>query len=139
MTKKILLDTNILIYLTDFNSPFYLSNPDKIFKNYEIFISDRTLLEFYRVATSYLKYTPQQACDIVNFYINALDYNIVYSDFNSINLTFDMAKEEKAKSGKVFDLNILAVAIENEIDILYTKNIKDYPENKLIQIIDPTL
>jgi hypothetical protein len=81
MTKKVLLDTNILIYLSDVNSPFHISSPDKMFENKQLFLSDRTLLEFYRVFTGYLKHSPAQALEVINFYLSSSKYTILYSSF----------------------------------------------------------
>jgi predicted nucleic acid-binding protein len=139
MIKKILFDTNILIYLSLENSPVKIKNAKSLITKNKIFISDRSLLEFYRVYTGKLKQSVETTLEIVNYYQNHPNYNILTSTDSSNQLTFEFAGENQAKSGKIFDLNILAIAIENEIDILYTKNIKDFPETKQIEITDPTV
>jgi predicted nucleic acid-binding protein len=136
---KVLLDTNILIYSTHPTSEFR-NNVERTLSNYTSFyIVDRSLLEFYRVYTGPLKQTVAETLSVLNFYQNNPNYTILTSTELSNQLTFELANDYQAKSGKIFDLNILAIALENNIEILYTKNTKDYPENSEIQVIDPTL
>lgn len=136
---KILLDTNILIYLSYTESKFKIKNLDSLFKDNAIFIADRSLLEFYRVYTSSLKQSVDDTINIIDFYQNSPACIVLQATNYSNQLTFKLAQDHQAKSGKIFDLNILAMAIENEINFLYTKNIKDFPETKQLEIIDPTL
>lgn len=139
MIKKILLDTNILIYLSDPTSKYYIENPDKLFGVNLLFISDRSLLEFYRVFTGYLNYSIEDTLQIIQFYQNSNKYSILYSNQEINFQTFELAEIYKAKSGKIFDLDILATAMINKIDIIYTKNIKDFPNNNAVKIADPTI
>lgn len=140
MIKKILLDTSILVYSWDTSSPFNNSVNKALSKTSSYYIADRSLLEFYRTYTGpLLKQSVAKTLEILNYYRNHKDYTILTSTQFTSDLTFDLANKHQAKSGKIFDLNILAIAIENEMDFLYTKNIKDFPETKQIQMVDPTL
>ena len=141
MTKntKILLDTNILVYCNDTSSIYYEKTRQFIKSKEHFFISDRTLLEFYRATTGPIKLEPNFVLGLINFYKNSESYTVLYPNYQCTELTFQLAEQYNARSGKIFDLNILATAIANDIDVLYTKNIKDYPETNLIQILDPTL
>ena len=139
MSKKILIDTNILVYGWDTSSPFYKKISYFLSTLNQFYITDRTLLEFYRTYTGPIKAKPKATLAIIDYYLESKNCNILYSNSDDTLTTFQLAKEHSAKSGKIFDLNILATAINNEIEILYTKNTKDYPHNEFIEIIDPTL
>lgn len=101
-------------------------------------IADRTLLEFFRAYTGPLKQSIEDTLEIVRYYQNSAQFTILTATEHTNQLTFELAEQAEAKSGKIFDLNILAMAIENEIDILLTKNVSDYPQTGLINIVDPT-
>ena len=133
---KILLDTNVLIYLSQAESEYKIKDL-KLLHNSQLFIVDRSLLEFYRVFTGSLKQSIEDTLKVIEFYQDNPNYNILTATKFSNQLTFKLAKENKAKSGKIFDLDILAIAIENEIDIIYTKNVKDFAINTSVKIIDP--
>jgi predicted nucleic acid-binding protein len=138
MSSKVLPDTNILIYASYAGSP-YLEKCQKIFDGrHELFIADRTLLEFFRAYTGPLKQSIEDTLEIVRYYQNSAQFTILTATEHTNQLTFELAEQAEAKSGKIFDLNILAMAIENEIDILLTKNVSDYPQTGLINIVDPT-
>lgn len=139
MTKKILLDTNILVYATDNFNINHKKVIQNIYNQENLYISDRSYLEFYRVCSGPLKISPKRVLEMIDFFKNNENYTTLNSSETVHDLTFDLAKKFDARSGKIFDLNILAVAIANDIDILYTKNTKDYPDTGLIEIIDPTV
>lgn len=134
---KILLDTNILVYASNSDSQFYSICRDLLAKNFDFFITDRSLLEFYRVLTGILKISVDQALELINFYTNNTNYTILMASGDTNRLTFELIKDYQAKSGKVFDLNILAIAVENNIDILCTVNLKNFPKLPQIKILNP--
>jgi predicted nucleic acid-binding protein len=139
MINKILLDTNMLVYMSDSNSPHYISQPEKMLKNAQLYISDRSLLEFYRVLTGYLSFSSEKTLEIIHFYQSNDRFQILYSNEDVSYQTFNLALQYEAKSGKIFDIDLLSTAIVNKIDTIYTKNIKDFPNDTSIKIIDPTI
>ncbi len=139
MTKKVLLDTNILVYGWDVSNPFNQLISEFFDKLKYFYITDRTLLEFYRVYTGPLKQSPKVTIEIINYFLNLPTCEIIYTNQSDLLLTFDLASLNQAKSGKIFDLNILATVIENDMEILCTKNVKDYPQTEFLEIVDPTL
>lgn len=134
-TKRTLLDTNILVYASDKSSPFHKLAIELLRQDLQFFITDRSLLEFYRVVTGMLKISIQTTVDNINFYKNNPNYTILYGTDFSSQLAFKLAKDNQAISGKIFDLDILAIAIENELDYLFTKNVKDFPNNTSVKIV----
>ena len=131
---KILLDTNILVYASYIDSVFHQQSIELLKQNYNFYIADRSLLEFYRVFTGQLKQSVDATLEIVEFYQNNLNFTILNATNFTNQLSFNLARKYNAVSGKIFDLNILAIAIENEIDYIKTQNTKDFPTNTVIKI-----
>lgn len=140
-SMKILIDTNILIYADNKDSNW--SNVcnaiiENSLKNKEIqlFIPQKVLLEYYRVSTSKVKnLRVETVIENILFYIE--NFEILYDNAKTTEIMFEIALETNAKSGKIFDLNILALALQNKIDILYTVNIKNFPNVKGLKILLP--
>jgi predicted nucleic acid-binding protein len=136
---KVLLDTNILIYAD--NAQYVLSDLcqsiiEESEGKYQICIAQRSLLEYYRVCTS--KAVNSKIDEVLNnieYYSDK--FEIIYDDEQTTIAMFELAFDHNAKSGKIFDLNILALAISNSIDILITSNVKDFPKFKNLRILTP--
>jgi predicted nucleic acid-binding protein len=133
------LDTNILVYATDLSNQFHQESLKVVLSARIYYLVDRSLLEFYRAVTGPLRQKPELALEWVSFFQNNSKFIILNSTDFSNQLTFKLAELNLAMSGRIFDLNILSMAMENEIDVIYTKNTKDYPTNKKVKIVDPTV
>jgi predicted nucleic acid-binding protein len=138
---KILIDTNILLYAdnkdSNWSSACNTIIEGSLKNNYiKLFIPQKVLLEYYRVSTSKVKNLPvETVIDNIYFYIE--NFEILYDNIETTEATLELALETNAKSGKIFDLNILASALSNKIDILYTVNIKDFPKPKNLEVLLP--
>lgn len=141
MAQQIILDSNVLIYAFDTTSPYNLKC-SQIFNlpNIDLFITQNSLWELYRVMTSKAfvrTVTHADLLNIIEFYQNNL--KILYPTQNTDFILNDLIEKYKPRSGQIWDMLILAIAMENDINTVYTKNVKDFPENKFIKIVDPTL
>jgi predicted nucleic acid-binding protein len=141
---KVFLDTNILVYAHSTSSPFFASCNQLIERaesgDIQAFLSQKSLWEFYRVLTSqkYAK-VQQMALKTCDYFYESDSLNILYDTPLTTQLTLELAQVYQAYSGKIFDLNLLALALENEVEVLFTKNVKDYPKIGDLQIVDPTI
>lgn len=136
---KVLLDTNILVY-AEINDPIWSKICSKLIESDNenaFYISQRSLLEYFRVCTSNAAKIPVERV-IKNIELYIENFEILYDNPISTQLMLELALETGAKSGKIFDLNILASALDNEIDVLYTVNIKDFPKVKNLEILLPS-
>jgi predicted nucleic acid-binding protein len=138
---RILLDTNILIYADNTDSNFSeicnaIIENNLPNRSVEIVIPQKVLIEYYRVSTSKaINLSPQKVIDNIQYYIE--NFEILYDNYDITQTLFELAMETNAKSGKIFDLNILALAIDNNIDHLITYNIKDFPKAQKLKVMTP--
>lgn len=135
---KILLDTNILVYSVDENSIFYQKAHKILQFSSDYAVTYSSLLEFYRVITSraFIGKTGEKGAK------QAFDYmfdrlEVLYHTPYTHNLLSELITNNQTLSGKIYDFQILAQAMENGIATLYTKNTKDFPKNVLVEIVDP--
>ena len=146
MSKKILLDTNILIYGLDDQSPFYKSCKkileDGFSSNEKLFyIPDKVLYELFRIFTSKAfskKISPKEAQSAFDYFATSSAYEKIFPTENTLSLVSELLKLKPSKNKNIFDLVVTALALENSIETIYTKNTKDFPELPNLRIIDPT-
>ncbi len=143
---RVLIDTNILIYADDDKSAFHEKSnrilEDGLAGNYQLSISARSLLEYYRFMSSQIKGDSKKLGEILEtclFYIEHDSISILYDDEVTTQITFEIALEKDVFSGRIYDTNLYAISLQNDIDIIYTKNIKDFPNDSDVLIIDPTI
>jgi|GEM_PF-1682358 predicted nucleic acid-binding protein len=140
MKKKIMVDTNILIYAFDENSIHHKVCYSLVNSNENLYTTYNNLLEFYRVLTS-KAYLKNYSIDLVKQALLFIKQKmiIVYpTEITEIILT-DLVNQFTPKSGQIFDFLILAQTIENNLDGIYTYNISDFPSNLQISISEPNL
>jgi predicted nucleic acid-binding protein len=128
------------VYAFDESVVFHESAKKVLESDLELCITQQTLYEFYRVTTS----KPFQKRISITDVISATEFfrsnlTILHPTNHTDFILNDLIKEYKPVSGRIWDMLIFAQTIENNINILYTKNTRDYPKNPEIQIIDPTL
>jgi predicted nucleic acid-binding protein len=139
MIKKVVLDTNILVYSINSADKLHVKTlslmESLVDQNVEILIPDKALFEFGRVLSSkaFSKIvSSQQSFEIWNSFAFNPAFKIIYFS----NSTLKILKKLMAKysTKHIFDLVILAMAMENKADILYTQNTKDFPRTEDIKI-----
>jgi predicted nucleic acid-binding protein len=135
---KIILDTNILVYAFDKDSEFHTEASKLIESTQELYIIYASMLEFYKVMTSKI-YREKVSLELAKraFKYLCRRLKILYPTPGTHTILSQLLEEHTILSGKIFDLQILAQAIEHNLDIIYTKNTKDFPKNQLVEIVDP--
>lgn len=135
-----MIDTNVLIYAFDENSIHHKTCYSLVNSNENLFTTHNNILEFYRVLTS-KAFLKNYSIDLVKQALLFIKQRmtIVYStEITEIILT-DLVNQFTPKSGQIFDFLILAQTIENDLDVIYTYNISDFPSNLQITISEPNL
>lgn len=138
--QKILLDSNILVYAFDKSVVFHDSARQILDSDTELYATNSTLYEFYRVMTSkpfQQKFSLENVIQALDFYKQRL--NILYPTQVTDYILAELINQHKPKSGQIWDSLVLAQSLENKIDIIYTKNTKHFPTNPIIKIVDPTI
>ena len=140
MQDKIFLDTNILVYLANEDSPFHsevLKKFKEIAGKYELWISRQVLREYAVVMTRQ---------GIVE---KPLSSNEIVSDIEKWTSIFQVADETEEvtqnlveliehydiKGKKIHDTNIVATMMANSIPNLFTLNTNDFKKFIKIQLI----
>jgi predicted nucleic acid-binding protein len=140
--KKIAIDTNILIYASQKNSPFYEFSRKLILEgiNQELnlFIADKTLFEYYAVISNVLyKNNLNLAKKAYQFYLNCKNLNFLTNSLNTKNIVFELLKDKKAKGKYIHDLVLASIILENNLDVLVTNNSADFNFLKGIEVVKP--
>jgi predicted nucleic acid-binding protein len=138
--EKILLDTNILIYATCKDSQWYAQAKkliDTHIDNAEtLYIAQNSLYEYAHVLKKAYKLSASEIEKRFVFFLDHPYFEILSPSFYTPVLSQEIMNKEDKKI-HMFDVLILAQAIENEIAIIYTKNIKDFPKGHGVRIQDP--
>jgi predicted nucleic acid-binding protein len=142
---RVLIDTNILIYAIDHESQFY----DSVFNLFqkiddgevEAFISERSLYELLAVFSSPVfasKIDPEKIKEYL-LYLTSSTFTILYTNEQITKLVWRLFFNLPVRKNRIYDLVLAATAIENELDVIYTKNVKDFENILEVKVVDPTV
>ena len=141
MPDKIFFDTNILVYLSNEDSPFHAKIQDEFSKylnsNTQIWIYRQILREYAVVMTR-----PENVEYPLNKQEIADDLKKWQKIFNVADETEEVTKElielierYDLKGKRIHDANVAATMIVNNISKIYTYNVNDFQKLKEINII----
>lgn len=136
---SIFLDTNILVYMSDVRST-YFEDVIKFFQEYlenDFWISRQVLREYAVVMTRNNNNKSLMKAEEVVKEIKYLNDNFYvadeYSDVTDILL--HLIKKYQLQGKRIHDANIVATMVSNQIENLYTLNIKDFKSFDEINLI----
>ena len=123
---KYLLDTNILVYSVDRQSPFYVRSKE-ILENglrqgISFAIAHQNLIEFVAVLTRGYGVERKQALGDAQVF--AARFDVIFPFPTTIETFFQLADKQKATYP--FDLYLAATMIDNQITRIITGNAKDF-------------
>ena len=148
-SKTIFLDTNVLIYQTfeDFDREKhqhvrhvlkYLSE-----NNYKIYVSTQVLREFFSISTNNRLFERplevEEALSKIDEFGNT--FGILYDDELTMTKLKEIVSKYKVCKKDIYDANIAATMMANQLEELFTFNIKDfelYDEIRLFKIAGNT-
>ncbi len=142
---KILLDSNILVYAYDKSSANHEQAKtimDKAFRQeIEAYLSPQVLYEFFTVITNPKKASspmnPNDAADLcLDLWESYEIEKICPTAVASIDV-FKLSKERNLSGTRIFDCVLAVTAKENNIDIIYTENVKDFKNYTFIKTLNP--
>jgi predicted nucleic acid-binding protein len=139
--KSIILDTNVIIYLLNKDSKFHkkaLNTITKLIsKENELFIPIQVVRETLVVVTRKDFFekplTPKRAVRKTNEILK--NFQILGEDEESIKALIKLVRKYNIKGKKIHDANIVAVAITNNINYIFTYNVEDFKNFKEIKIL----
>lgn len=140
MPDKIFIDTNILIYLVDEDSPFHqkcLKKFTHVIANSELWISRQVIREYSVITTRPgMIQNPLSTDELIND-INHFEnlFNIADDTKNTTDNLLNLIKKYNISGKKVHDANIVASMIEYNIKALFTNNESDFKRYDEIELI----
>ena len=139
--NKSLIDSNILIYAHDTDSPFHAASYNFIKQQVQkelVCFTFQNLVEAYRIWTQKLRkpISPKQAVDILNYYLSS-DIPVLYPTQKTSKILSKLAVSYKIQGVHIFDSLIAALMIENNIKTIYTVNIRDFSGFREISALNP--
>ena len=140
-----LIDTNIIVYAHNADSPFQNTAmsiiSDAITGKFEGCLSTQNLIEFYSIITHSKRVqkplAAEQATTIVQYYIANPKTKILIPSLNSYAMAFALAQEHKVNGAEVFDTLLVATMLENNIRTIYTGNIRHFDRFPDVKAINP--
>ncbi|MBI4652318.1 PIN domain-containing protein [Candidatus Desantisbacteria bacterium] len=137
------LDTNILVYAADTSSPFH--SPSKKLRdrgikgNLAICISPQVLCEFFTVVTDPKKVTnpktSEEALKEITKYIETDKFFKIFFTKESLKKTVELVEKYKIKKQEIFDIQIVATMLSNNITKIYTYNTEHFSKFKEIEVL----
>ncbi len=139
------IDTNILVYALDTESPFHLKAIDFVNGTargeLEIGISPQVVGELYATITNPRKAShpllPNEAIDAITPIWEAENTQRIFPGQETLELTLDLVKRYQLKSLDFFDAQIVATMLDNGISTIYTVNENDFAIFKEIKAVNP--
>lgn len=134
-----LIDSNILIYAINADSPKYHSAQKFLKENLSnLEIAHQNILETIRILTHQKFSNPMKIKDALNAILAIADATrIIAPNQNTFYITVELIKEHTLSGNRIFDAYLAATALSNGIDIIATDNTKDFFKFKELKIINP--
>lgn len=144
METTYLIDTNILVYAynedVDFHEEALRILENALNKNIDAAIADKNLFEFFAVITDKRRIenpvSTNEAIEIIDFLVNS-NIKIVYSSPFTFLKTLELTNKYKIRKQDIFDINLVALMIQNKIGIIITANDKHFKKIKEINVLNP--
>lgn len=142
--KIFLIDTNILVYAYNEDSPYHQRAKEIRDKAAEgvLFccLTPQNLYEFFSTVTDSRKVsnplpTNKALWEVEKYYSSRID--IIYSLETTPLKVIELAKKYKIKRQEIHDIHLLAAMIENEVFGIYTRNDAHFRKFEEIEVINP--
>ena len=145
ISNHALLDSNILVYAADKNSPFYKYSKDLrnkgITGEIKLCICPQVLTEFFAIVTDSKRVqnpiSPKEAIKEIEKYLAVSNILIIYPNQESFQKLIELVKKYKIRKQKIFDLQIIATMLSNGIHKIYTFNTAHFSKIKEIKVLKP--
>jgi len=134
--KKILLDTNVLVYAYDKKSQGHLKASAIMIACLKgplnAYISNQNILEFYSVMTNPRKIKPttkpEEIQDICTDLWQSTKLAKIFPSETAASEAIEIAKERNLRGPQVFDCLLAVTAKQNQIDMIWTENTSDFTQ-----------
>jgi predicted nucleic acid-binding protein len=145
--SKPLLDSNILIYAANGDSPFYKKAVEVIRKYLHtgFFLSDLNLIEFFQVVTDGRKtpepFSPKEAFTYIKKLVAVPEVHVLRTQTLAELLAIEAICEEMIELGirrfEIYDYLIADCMRKNKVKMIITGNQGDFKKFGFIEVINP--
>jgi len=140
-----LLDTNVLVYATFKDDPFYSKAKELQVKVISgatrACLTPQILTEYYSAVTNPRRVTnpisPKEAREVIEAYLKAASIFKIYVKETTVKKMVELAEQHKVKGQDIFDVMLVATMLDNEIKRIYTANEEDFKKFEGIEVINP--
>ena len=141
-----LIDTNILVYANNEDSPFHSKCKAVVEKavngGIKAAVSIQNLVELYAVITDKRRVerplSPAKATELINFYKAQENIKIIAPTVQTLGTLTLLIEGHKPKAQSIFDLFLVAAMMDNNIHTIYTANSDHFkPFAPTIKTINP--
>lgn len=139
------IDSNIIVYAIDEESPFFkkanhfINQIDKLGIN--VCISPQIVGEVYSIITNPKRVRkplgPNQAVEIIEAIWESGAFIKIYPKIDTIRTIINLIKQYQIKANNFYDAQIVATMLDNNIKVIYTVNTNDFKVFKEIKVINP--
>ncbi len=144
-SKLALLDTNILVYAFSRDSEKYQPSRSLLEQvkigELEACLTSQVLAGFYSVVTDQRRFTipqtPQKVLRAIEQILAMPSVTLLPQPTNTTSKWIALIKDYPAKSSAVFDVQLVATMITNNIHRIYTYNRSDFERFPQIEVITP--
>ncbi|MFH0775095.1 MAG: PIN domain-containing protein [bacterium] len=146
MATTYLIDSNILVYSYDINSPYHKKAKElmdrKVFLGkINACIAHQTLYEFYAVITDPKRVVsplnPVKANEVIEAYQKAVNLRKIFPLSTTLKTTIDLLKKYSVSKQTIFDLVLIATMLDNGIKGIYTANEVHFKPFDFLEVINP--
>ena len=140
-----LLDTNILVYAADRNSPYHqaatLLREKGLKGEFSLCVCPQVLNEFFAIITDPKRVNNprihKEALLEIEKYLHTKNILKIYAGPGIIEKTIALLKQHKLTKQEVFDLQLVATMLLNNVTSIYTYNQEDFSKFKEIKVLTP--
>ncbi len=145
ISETALLDTDVLIYAADENSPFHeaaVALREKALNGeLSLCITPQVLTEFYAYVTNPDHFdtplTQEEAALEVEKYICSKKILAIHPQANTVMILSEFLKHYKVVREEIYDLQIVATMLSNGVKRIYTYNADEFRKYESIEVLSP--
>ena len=140
--SNITLDSNIIIYAHDADSPFFEKAHALVIEaltKHSVFLSHQIYLEVYRILTQKLRkpLKPAKAWELISMYYQNTNVTTMLLRESTLQKVRALSEEYKIAGAPIFDVLLGVTMMEHKVLRLYTVNEKDFKFMKGIEVVNP--
>jgi len=124
MNRKILLDSNILVYALEQSNPYHQKAEALILNaGFDFFVTTKNISEYFAVCSKLDVPSDKSWSFYESLCLNA---EILFPTQTSLGIFETLLKKYQPRGNRVYDIEIVSIALANGISEICTVNVKDF-------------